>query len=345
MKYDGKKIFGAGVLFILLVTNVGSIGLLSQPNDPQPLGILEYEPKSHDFGDMFEGETNTTIFDIWTSGGCCELIFNLTWDCPWITVFPTSGVTNGEHIPITVTIDTTGLDQGLYGCDIQITTNGGGDGVFNVTVNIISYTYPALAFYPQSHYFGIVMEGVTDETTFEIWNSGTGTVTYSLSWDESWVTVSPTSGTSTGEHDLITVTIDTTGLPFGSTQECYIDIESNAGNKVFVLWVIIGTTPKIEIENISGGLFRINAIITNTGTANATGIEWRIALSGNGLVLLGKETTGKIPGLRIGEERKLSSGLILGFGDVEITVSLQNAEAVPIVEKTTAKLFLFYIKM
>ncbi len=345
MKYNGKKMFGAGALFILLVTNVGSIGLLSHPNDPQPLGILEYEPKSHDFGDMFEGETNTTIFDIWTSGGCCELIYELTWNCPWVTVFPTSGVTNGEYDPITVTINTTGLDQGSYSCDIQITTNGGGNGIFNVTVNIISHTYPALAFYPQSHYFGIIMEGVTEETTFEIWNSGTGTVSYSLSWAESWVTVSPTSGTSTGEHDLITVTIDTTGLPLGSTQECYIDIESNVGTKQFVLWVVIGTTPKIEIENITGGLFRINTVITNTGTADATGIEWKISLSGNGLILLGKETTGKLPGLRIGEERTISSGVILGLGDVEITVSLQDPETLPIVEKTPAKLLLFYIKI
>jgi Viral BACON domain len=345
MTYDGKKIIGAGVLILLLVINIGSIGLTSHINDPQPLGILEYEPKSHDFGDMYEGETNSTVFDIWTSGGCCELIFNLTWDCPWVTVFPTSGVTNGEHIPITVTIDTTGLDNGLYGCDIQITTNGGGDGIFNATVNIISHTYPALAFYPQSHYFGILMEGVIEETTFEIWNSGSGTVIYDLSWDEPWVSVSPTSGSSSGEHDLITVTIDTTGLPLGSSQESYIDITSNGGNKVFALWVIIGTTPKVEIENITGGLFRVNTVITNTGTEDAIGLEWKISLSGNGLILYGKETTGKLPILPIGEERTISSGIILGFGDVEITVSLQNPEALPIVEKTPAKLYLFYIKI
>jgi hypothetical protein len=325
--------------------NVGSIGLTSHINNPHTLGILEYEPKSHDFGDMFEGETNSTIFDIWTSGGCCELIFNLTWDCPWVTVFPTSGVTNGEHIPITVTIDTTGLDSGSYGCDIQITTNGGGDGIFNVTLNIISHTYPALAFYPQSHYFGVIMEGVTEETTFEIWNSGTGTVSYELSWDEPWVSVSPTSGSSSGEHDLITVTIDTTGLPLGSSQESYIDITSNGGNKVFALWVIIGTTPKVEIENITGGLFRINTVVTNTGTEDAVGLEWKISLSGNGFILLGKETSGKLPILPVGEERTISSGVVLGLGDVEITVSLQNPEALPIVEKTPAKLYLFYIKI
>lgn len=344
MKSSGK-IIGAGVFFILLVSTIGSIGVIPKNSDPQPLGILEYEPRSHDFGEMFEGESNTTIFEIWTSGGCCELSFDLTWDCPWIDAFPTSGVSNGEHVPITVTIDTTGLDYGVYNCTIVITTNVSMTGYFNITVNIISHTYPALSFYPQSHYFGILMEGVTDETTFDIWNSGTGTVTYSLTCDEGWVTVSPTNGSTAGEHDLITVTIDTTGLPLGSSQECYITIESNVGTKVYVLWVIIGTAPKIDIKNITGGFFRINTMITNTGTADATGIEWKVTLSGNGLILLGKETSGKLPTLPIGEKRTISSGLILGFGDVEITVSLQNAEALPIVEKTNAKLYLFYIKM
>jgi hypothetical protein len=189
------------------------------------------------------------------------------------------------------------------------------------------------------------MEGVTEETSFDIWNSGTGTVSYQLSWDEPWVSVSPTSGSSSGEHDPITVTIDTTGLPLGSSQECYIDITSNGGNKVFALWVIIGTTPKVEIENITGGLFRINTVVTNTGTEDAVGLEWKISLSGNGFILLGKETSGKLPILPVGEERTISSGIILGLGDVEITVSLQNPEALPIVEKTPAKLYLFYIKI
>lgn len=344
MKIYGK-IIGAGVFFLLLVSTVGSIGVTPKNDDPQPLGILEFEPRSHDFGEMFEGETNTTIFEIWTSGGCCELSFDLAWDCPWIDAFPTSGVSNGEHVPITVTIDTTGLDHGVYNCTIVITTNVSMTGYYNITVDIISHTYPALAFYPQSHYFGILLEGVTEETTFDIWNSGTGTVTYSLTSEEDWVTVSPINGSSSGEHDLITVTIDTTGLPLGSSQECYVTIESNAGTKVFVVWVIIGTTPEIEIVNITGGLFRINTVITNTGTADATGIEWKVTVSGNGLILLGKETEGKLSTIPIGEKRTISSGLILGYGDVEITVSLQNAEAVPIIEKTTAKLYLFYIKM
>jgi hypothetical protein len=46
-----------------------------------------------------------------------------------------------------------------------------------------------------------------------------------------------------------------------------------------------------------------------------------------------------------GEKRTIFSGLILGLGDVEVTVCLRNAEAAPIIEKTSAKLYLFYIKM
>jgi hypothetical protein len=344
MKNSGK-IFGAGVLFLLLLSTVGSIGVPPHEGNSHPLGILEYEPRSHDFGDMYEGETNTTIFEIWTSGGCCELSFDLTWDCPWIDAFPTSGVSNGEHVPITVTIDTTGLDNGVHNCTIVITTNVSMTGYFNITVNIISQTYPALAVYPMSHYFGILLEGVTDEITFEVWNSGTGKVSYSLSWAESWVTVSPTNGSSTGEHDLITVTINTTGLPLGSTQESHITIESNGGTKIYVLWVVIGTTPKIQIENITGGFFRVHTVVSNTGTADAIGVEYKITISGNGLILLGSESSGKLSTVPIGEERTISSGLIIGFGDVEITVSLKNAEAAPIVEKTNAKLYLFYIKM
>jgi len=346
MRHEGKiKIFGAGVLFLLLVSSVGSIGITTQENNPQPLSVLEYEPKSHDFGDMAQGEINSTIFEIWASGGCCELSFDMTWDCSWIDVFPTSGVSTGEHVPITVTIDTTSLDNGPYNCTIIITTNVSMTGYFNVTVNIISHYTPWLAVYPQSHFFGVIYTNITESTTFDIWNSGAGTLSYTLSCEESWVDVSPTSGTSTGEHDPITVTIDTTGLIPDTTYQSFIQIESNGGNKSFLVWFTIGTVPKIEITNITGGLFRVKTIVTNTGNADAVGLDWKITLSGNGFILRGKESTGRLSTVPVGEERTISSKPILGFGDVEVTVTLQNAEAVPIVEKTAAKLFLFYIKI
>jgi hypothetical protein len=339
------KIFGAGVFFLLLVATIGSMGMPLKRNNPQPLGILNFDPQSHDFGNMSEGETNSTIFEIWTSGGCCELTFNLSWFCRWITVFPTSGVSNGEHVPITVTVNTTELAMGPHSCGIVITTNGGGTGVFNISVNIVPNTHPSLAFSPHSYDFGIIPENLTGSTSFEIWNSGNSSLDYTLSWNENWVTVSPTDGSSSGEHDSITVTINTEDLTTDVTYQSSIQINSNDGNGAFVVSVTIGTTPKIEISSIEGGLFHIKAVIKNTGTADAIGINWKISLSGDGLILLGQESKGNLSVLPTDAEATISSNFILGLGNVMVTVTLQNSEALSVVGTIPAKLLLFYIKI
>lgn len=338
------KYIGAGIFLLLIGSTVGSIAVTIDDDLPM-FGILEYDPKSHDFGNMFAGESNHTVFDIWTSGGCCELIFNLTWECTWVTVFPISGVTNGEHIPITVTVNTTGLDLGCYACDILITTNGGGDGIFNVTLNVVSTEHPLLVYHPQEFNFGVIPENVTKTTTFDIWNGGNDTLNYTLSLAKTWITVNPTSGSSLGEHDTITVTIDTTGLQNNTTYQCDIHIDSNGGCGIFLVTVTVGTIPAFEITSIKGGLFRTKAMIKNNGTAEAHDVTWKISLSGNGLILLGKQTTGSVLSLAIGDEITISSDMILGFGSVVMTVSVYNAEVVPVVEKTSAKLFLFFIKI
>jgi hypothetical protein len=102
---------------------------------------------------------------------------------------------------------------------------------------------PTLSISPSSHDFGDKCEGEMDSTTFEIWNSGTGTLTYSLSESCGWVEVNPTSGSSTGEHDTITVDIDTTGLSKG-THTCDISISSNGGSGTFTVTVNVVPCPE-----------------------------------------------------------------------------------------------------
>jgi hypothetical protein len=69
-----------------------------------------------------------------------------------------------------------------------------------------------LSFSPTSHDFGDMQEGQTDRTTFEIWNSGSGTLEYRLKPCCEWTMVTPRDGTSTGEYDTITVTIETVAI-------------------------------------------------------------------------------------------------------------------------------------
>ena len=207
---------------------------------------LSYSPTFHNFGDMSEGQTDSTTFDIWNSG-TGTLTYSLSESCDWVLVIPTSGTSTGEHDTITVNIDTTGLSPGLHICTISITSNGG-SGTFTVQVNIVAGAI--LSYSPTSHDFGSMLAGQTDSTTFDIWNSGTGTLTYSLSESCGWVTVTPTGGTSTGEHDTITVNIDTTGLSVG-VHTCDITITSDGGSGTFTVQVtIVADTTPPEINNI-----------------------------------------------------------------------------------------------
>ena len=75
---------------------------------------------------------------------------------------------------------------------------------------------PVLSFSPDALDFGILSPGVQNTQAFEVWNSGNATLTYGFSTVDPWITdVIPLNGSSTGEHDTINVTIDTTGLPEG----------------------------------------------------------------------------------------------------------------------------------
>jgi outer membrane protein assembly factor BamB len=66
--------------------------------------------------------------------------------------------------------------------------------------------------------------------SFEVWNSGEGTLNYSISDDSTWLSCTPTSGTSTGEYDTITVDYSTSGLMSGTHSAAITISASGASN-------------------------------------------------------------------------------------------------------------------
>lgn len=151
---------------------------------------------------------------------------------------------SGTLLNTMVTTDlssTTGLNT-----DIQYfvaMSAAGKTGTYTATGKAYNYilttttTAPVLAYSPILYDFGSMTIGQTASTTFDIWNSGTGTLTYSLSESCSWLTVT-SSGSSTGEHDTITVNIDTTALSVG-TYTCPITITSDGGSGTFTASVTV----------------------------------------------------------------------------------------------------------
>jgi len=84
--------------------------------------------------------------------------------------------------------------------------------------------------------------------------------------------------------------------------------------------------PVLEIGNISGGLFKVTAEIKNMGGVGATGVDWSITLDG-GFILMGKETSGKIASIPGGGKVIIESGVILGIGEIVITVTAEIPES------------------
>ena len=84
-----------------------------------------------------------------------------------------------------------------------------------------------------------------------------------------------------------------------------------------LLYEEVGQAPVITIDSIKGG-FGISAVISNVGNAPAEQIPWSIDI--NGTVFIGSNTNGIID-IPMGSSVAVKSGLIFGFGNVEVTVT------------------------
>lgn len=96
--------------------------------------------------------------------------------------------------------------------------------------------------------------------------------------------------------------------------------------------------PAIQIGTITGGLFKVKAVIMNTGSTEVTNVPWWINLSG-GIILLGKTNKGTISSIPAGGSVTISSGMILGFGSTVITVTAETAA-----KSQDAMVLLFFVK-
>ncbi|MBU0716825.1 MAG: chitobiase/beta-hexosaminidase C-terminal domain-containing protein, partial [Planctomycetes bacterium] len=112
---------------------------------------------------------------------------------------------------------------------------------------------PILSVNPTSLFDSVVQGNVGDIINFNVWNSGNGTLNYTVAHDSAWLIVSPVNGSSTGESDTIgvrcnaisltqggytgTVTVTASGAT-GSPRSVYVYLTVEAPPQV--------ATPKIE---------------------------------------------------------------------------------------------------
>jgi hypothetical protein len=105
---------------------------------------------------------------------------------------------------------------------------------------------PMLSYSPETHDFGEMIKNEVKSTSFDIRNNWSRTLEYYLSVDCDWISVIPSSGScAADEVNTITVSIDTTGLEYG-THTSSIKIDSNDKNGSFEVSLTVMNRPPNE---------------------------------------------------------------------------------------------------
>ncbi len=244
-----------------------SINLKSQA------GTKIQEINNIDFGILTNDEIKTINFDIWNNAYRGTLNFSIINENDWFSITPTIGNSIGpnDKVNIEITVDATALMNGTHEGDLKILSN-----IVNRTIKVRVMKGAVLEIKRttavQEH--GLV-EGETKITSLTINNPGYGILSYSISENSDWLTLSQNSGTCKGfledwtdideTFDEITITLDSTGLSTGVYTTDLI-LNSNGGNKIITHCLFVNEKLSYSPDNIDFG--EINLAEENTMRIN-----------------------------------------------------------------------------
>lgn len=159
-----------------------------------------------------------------TNSGTGTLSWSASSSKPWLTLGTTSGTGNGS---IAVQINTAGLGGGTYHDDVVITAPGAAGSPARVGVTLTVFA-PGLAVSPDVVRDTAPAGATTPSThTLHVTNSGTGSITWSATKSQPWVTLSKVNG---GAPEDVVVTLNPSGLPAGTQTDTVVFTSQEATN-------------------------------------------------------------------------------------------------------------------
>ena len=195
-----------------------------------------------------EGGANppSKTLEVWNAG-TGTIDWTVSDDALWLSLAPTSGSSTGEHDAVTVSVNILGMTAGFYNATITITAPGATNTPQTVPVTLIiapPLLGPTIGRSPTSFTFSATEGGANPSSkTLEVWNAGTGTLNWTVSDDALWLSLAPTSGSSTGEHDAVTVSVDISGLTVGSHPATITITDPGATNTPQTVPVTLNISP------------------------------------------------------------------------------------------------------
>jgi hypothetical protein len=160
---------------------------------------------------------------------------------------------------MTVNFDTSSLAAGNYQATITISASGATNTPQTIPVSLIvsdQITPEQLTFSidPTSLTISCTQGSDAADQSFQLWNSGNGTLNYFISADADLITISPSSGILTGDHTMITVHLKTSSLAVGEYDKIITITSTDEGVTNSPQTIPVNISVKgAEAESTSGG--------------------------------------------------------------------------------------------
>jgi hypothetical protein len=185
----------------------------------EPPPEISVTPASLTFAGQAGGSNPTPQNILINNGGQGVLSYTITKDAAWLEVNPTTGSSSGESRSHAVTVNTAGLAEGNYSATITVADPKAANSPQRVSVvlHVSQQPPPTIVVSRSSLSFSAQAGGANPSPqTIGIRNGGSGTLTYTVAWDAPWLSVAPTGGSSTGQENAHTVSVNIGGLSQGS---------------------------------------------------------------------------------------------------------------------------------
>ena len=232
---------------------------------------LSVEPVQLEFG----SSSTSMALDI-TNAGKGTLAWYITEDLDWLSCNPSSGTVITGKDPVTVSVSRTGLEHGSYSGTFVISSNGGSQTV-TVRMNVETMM---LSVYPAHLDFG----SISSTEKVSLTNAGTGSVSYTVTSSNDWLTVSKTSGLVTG-RDNFNAIVSRSGLSAGQYTGTLI-ISTNAGEVSIPVNMEVASDEKPTvraegIEELGYNSARLKGILISPGGSKVIrhGFCWSMSSS------------------------------------------------------------------
>lgn len=190
-----------------------------------PLPDLDVSTSSIDISAMV-GNVATSSFEVYNVNNRGVLEFEITSGTSWIKhIEPVAGTSSGTGVSDRVTVnfecDATGLTPGISNGTIRVTgvNQATGEAVLgsprDVRITLDIYTSPELSI-SASSLANTVPQGYDAEAlSFDLWNSGDGSLGYTITDSVPWMAVSPATGVNYGDREPMSVIFSTANLDPG----------------------------------------------------------------------------------------------------------------------------------